>query len=322
MRLKLVVRDAIAAVLGAIPLRLLNPLRSVYSQSKKHSLRYKTLTLILGVLRYRRLDSDIETFELPDNPSRRFVNNNSILTRKIYWFGERGYEGSEVYFWRYFCQRALKILEIGANTGYYTTQGALAAPDTRYLAVEPHRASVETLRQNLALNAVRNVEVVEAAVVGHKVSERMELVIPDVDHDEAPTGAFLARGTEGISRTAAKSISVPLVEAIDLADNVDLLKLDVEGYEYEILHSLASYIKSNTPTIFAEVLRRTPKLRGILVEMCQNHGYRPFGVGPNQLHPISLDQLARDVLGNVFSSRDIVLMSPRFDPLALEVKSS
>ena len=163
---------------------------------------------------------------------------NSILTRRIYWFGEGGYEGSEVYFWRYFCKRARNILEIGANTGYYTTQGALAAPNTPYLAVEPHPVSVKTLKQNLALNSLRNVEVIEAAVVGRKASERMDLVIPDIDDDESPPGAYLAGGTEGISRTGAKSISVPLVEASDLIDDVDLLKLDVEGYEYEILLSI------------------------------------------------------------------------------------
>ena len=302
------VRDAVAALLGTIPLRFLSPLRGLFSRSRKHSPRYKTLTLILGVLRYRPLDSDIETFELPDNPSCRFVNNNSILTRRIYWFGEGGYEGSEVYFWRYFCKRARNILEIGANTGYYTTQGALVAPNTPYLAVEPHPVSVKTLKQNLALNSIRNVEVIEAAVVGRKASERMDLVTPDIDDDESPPGAYLAGGTEGISRTGAKSISVPLVEASDLIDDVDLLKLDVEGYEYEILLSIASYIKANTPTILAEVLRKTPKLRGILVEMCQNYGYRPFGVGHSKLHPISLDQLAADVLGKMFSSRDVVLL--------------
>ena len=177
---------------------------------------HKALSVILGVVRYRRLDSSIDTFALSDNPSRRFVNNNSILTRKIYWFGEGGYEGSEVHFWRYFCRRAAKILEIGANTGYYTTQGALAAPDTPYLAIEPHPASVTTLNRNLELNSVRNVEVVQAAVVGRKQSERMDLVIPDIDHDEAPPGAFLAGGTEGINRIAAKTISVPLTRIFNL----------------------------------------------------------------------------------------------------------
>src|SRR3712207_7346831 len=48
--------------------------------------------------------------------------------------------------WRKLCRASERVLELGANVGYFSVQGALAAPQARYTAVEPHPFSVDVCR--------------------------------------------------------------------------------------------------------------------------------------------------------------------------------
>jgi hypothetical protein len=91
---------------------------------------------------------------------------------------------------RVFSLSADKVLELGSSVGYYTVQGARAAPGVEYVAVEPHPESIETCRANLELNQVRNVRLINAAAVAHTDGGATDLVVPQTQLGH-PTVAFL-----------------------------------------------------------------------------------------------------------------------------------
>lgn len=97
----------------------------------------------------------------------------------LYCYGQEGYEGHEVSWWRHFCRQSHGVLEIGANIGYYTVQGALAAPGIPYTTVVAHPESADVVRRNLELNAIHHVKVIQAAVVGTTDVTTVELALPD-----------------------------------------------------------------------------------------------------------------------------------------------
>jgi hypothetical protein len=158
--------------------------------------------------------------------------------------------------------------------------------------------------------------VVQAAVVAKKQQETMELMIPDVDHDESPAGAFLDSGTEGVDRKASRSVSVSLIEARQLLEEakhpIDLIKIDAEGYEFQILTALEEFVRKKRPVIFVEVLRRTPQLRKLLISLCKDCGYLMHAIGRKTLHAISPDDLNLLVLQEIYRTRDVVLTPPGF----------
>src|SRR5215212_6643397 len=88
--------------------------------------------------------------------------------------------------WRHCCTRASAVLELGANVGYFTVQGATAAPGARYVAVEPHPVSAGVCRANLALNGIGSVELLEAAAVPGAGPSAVELQVP-ADQLATPT---------------------------------------------------------------------------------------------------------------------------------------
>jgi FkbM family methyltransferase len=307
---RLLLRNAYARCLGPIPDSYLLALRTAYLNAPPGSRRRQLLFQALNCLRYKHPDRKVRSFLIPDEPSVTLLNVDSIIVRHLYWLGLYGsaWEGTEIRAWQYFCARASKILEIGANIGVYTLCGATRARQGAYTAVEPHPYTSGVLRLNLELNQLGRVNVIEAAVVGHKLVDRMMLMIPAADQDETPSGSFLA-GSGEVSCRASQSHEVAVAEIHDLIDGVDLLKLDVEGYEYDILKSVREVLLDQRPTLFVEVLPQARKLQQFLADLSRRGSFELFAAG-RTVQRIEPGDLTNGELQRKHQSRD-VFMVPR-----------
>ncbi|MEW2353842.1 FkbM family methyltransferase [Spirillospora sp. NPDC029432] len=302
VRLRLRARIALSRSLTAVPLRLVIAVRDRNAASGR--LFWRALA---GVLRHRPL-SPLTEFELPGGSGVRLDASRSRLAQLLFWYGEHGYEGAETHWWRTLCARSTRILEIGANIGYYTVQGALAAPGTPYTTVEANPESAAITSRNVELNGLEHVTVVQAAVVGEGAPAAMELALPDQERYAAPTGAYLATGTEGISgRPATASVTVPTVPMSALVEKVDLVKLDIEGYEANVLESVRDWLLEERPVIVVEVLREAHRLREVIREL-RAAGYEVRAIGADRLHVIGDAELRDPAPLPRYGSRDVILV--------------
>jgi len=308
MKLRLLLRDIIATSLRLLPLRWLDKLRNPRDFGKASGLCRQSRRRVLRILRHRRLDASIASFCPPDRPDVCFNNVDSVLMRRLYWLGQSGYEATESLCWEYCCSKSRVILEIGANVGLYTVFGArAAAADSRYTAVEPLSANFAALGCNVKLNDLKNVDLIQAAVVGEKKSETAELLIPTNDRDANPAGAFLASVAEARGHRARASETVRLIEASEIFEGVDLIKLDVEGSEYDILHGMTHRILKEQPTLFIEIFMQAKRLRKLLVKWCEAARFRVFVPADDGLVEITPDHLGSSDLQQQFGTRDVIM---------------
>mgnify|MGYP001065229260 CR=1 FL=1 len=126
---------------------------------------------------------------------------------------------------------AWSVVDVGAGLGDFTVLAAKACPAGVVHAYEPLPGSFALLEQNLALNAVTNVQRFEAAVASRAGS----LVIPSTDVEpvkvrttDAPVGA----------------LSVPAIDLGAVLDALpdgrcDFLKVDCEGGEVGVFQEAA-----------------------------------------------------------------------------------
>lgn len=264
--------------------------------------------------RYRGVPPDLTSFALHDNPDVRMTNADSFIVEWLYWFGERyGYEPATIRWWRQFCAASSSIVELGANIGYYTVQGARMTPAAGYTAVEPHPRCAEVCRRNLVLNGISNVTVVEAAAVADASSATVPLVLPGGrDHyDEAPCTGFVGVNDVhhgAVDRSSYSSVQVPTVEISKLVGPAtDLVKMDVEGQEHLLLLTLLDQLKETRPTIFVELLDSTPHLRALVLDELLPAGYQCFVPAEKALLPLSPAAIADVSLSKAFGTRDIIL---------------
>jgi FkbM family methyltransferase len=264
---------------------------------------------VLQALYRSGIPRGVSQFRLVDDPSLSFVAVDSQVLEQLYWSGTRGWEPEVLPWWRACCRRAHGVLELGANVGWFAVQGGRAAPDVRYVAVEPHPLSAATCRRHLELNGVSSVEVVEAAAVADPVAVSVALHVPD-DQAATPTVAYLPVDSElpaDMTRPGPRVLDVPAIDVRSLLDGVDLIKLDVEGQEHVLLGAMREQLRTHHPTLFVEVLPGTPQLRALLADLCASDGYRCFAMDRGGLVELLPDRLRTVRLMDEFGCQDVVL---------------
>jgi FkbM family methyltransferase len=283
-----------AGVVRRLPVTVADRLRGPVTAPPR-SPRRRAHDALLQVLRRGGIPAGVTTFTLRDNRDLRFVNAESLVLHQLYWFGEQGWEPQLLPWWRRFCRRSSAILELGANVGYFTVQGAKAGPQARYTAVEPYPFSARVCRANLELNHVKSVELVTAAAVAQLAT---------------PTVAFIRAGTElpePMSRRVRQTISVPAVDVRPLLSGVDLLKLDVEGQEHALLAASREHLRARRPTVFVEVLPGTARLRRLIAELCRDDGFHCYVPHAGSLVRLEAPDILDAPLLDRYGGQDVIL---------------
>ncbi|GEP43532.1 FkbM family methyltransferase [Brevifollis gellanilyticus] len=147
------------------------------------------------------------------------------------------------------------VVEIGANVGVFTCMFGekLRNTATKIYAFEPAPKAYGRLVENLRLNGLEQVNAFNAAV-GSETSFQMFF-----EPQGCLTNGSLLAGFAGKFSEAVRSRPVLVVDAAMLRFLLDgcrhmLLKIDVEGYEANVLESLAPVLASHRPDILLEVL--------------------------------------------------------------------
>ena len=151
-------------------------------------------------------------------------------------------------------QPGAACLDIGANIGCYTLVMAFAAgSDGKVVALEPHPGVAERLSENVALNRLRNVSIVRAAL-WH--SDGVATL-----HSYEPGSSKKGISSLKASESARHAIEVPTVSGKALEEkfhftSLDLIKIDVEGAEMVALQELSDLIETHRPSLIIEYRRQ------------------------------------------------------------------
>jgi len=168
------------------------------------------------------------------------------------------------------------ILDIGANVGLLSIYFAHRFPESSVFVFEPGHDTCESLRMNVKLNGVGNVEVIEAAV-SNKTGE--------VPFEIVPQSSAQSR-IGGCDGTFVRSVTVDSFCAERDIGEVALMKVDVEGFEEEVFEGARGMLaERRIRFIYYEVCPGNCSATGHDVEvpskMLRPHGY--------QLHRVKLD---------------------------------
>jgi FkbM family methyltransferase len=134
----------------------------------------------------------------------------------------------------------LPILDIGAHAGFFTLYVRSLNPTVKVVAVEPVKENVVAVKHNLKVNSVNGVEVKEMALSEHS-GERMLMISKD-SHNHALAPEF---GVDNGESRIVETMSLSDFLKNCIMEDVSLIKMDIEGAEYEVFRSIPGedYIK-------------------------------------------------------------------------------
>ncbi len=201
---------------------------------------------------WRRLPVETDfAIHFPEGLSFRYLSTAyDGIGRQLFWKGERWWEYETTALFARLARRAALSLDIGANTGFYTLLAAAANPDGRVIAFEPVPRLRERLHQNVALNGWDHRCAVRAEAVSAEPG-RTQLHVPD---QAVPTSASLdPAGYRGLKGQLIDVDITTVDRAVPEDQRVDLIKIDVEGFEHTVLAGAERVLVRDRPIIVLEV---------------------------------------------------------------------
>lgn len=173
------------------------------------------------------------------------IDTTNYIDASIYYMGD--YEPWLKKFFKVIIKKNSTVLDVGANIGFHSLYFAeLAGNNGKVISVEPILQNFEALEKNIALNHFKNIITVQKAL-----ASKQRLMQIGIDANNNNPGAFSLMGN------GAKKIDIHCVKGDDLLDDlliekIDFIKIDVEGFELEVIKGLLKTIARDKPVIIFE----------------------------------------------------------------------
>lgn len=132
------------------------------------------------------------------------------------------------------------VYDVGAHTGYYSLLASLlVGPRGLVYAFEPVPANLNYLREHLRRNDIKNTRVCACAVTDSIGPMRFQ------EHQHSSMGRLDAAGSLEV-----EAVSLDRLHAAGKIRPPDVIKMDIEGAEYEALKGAGSILTDYHPIIF------------------------------------------------------------------------
>ena len=139
------------------------------------------------------------------------------------------------------------IVDVGAHAGFFSVFAKALNPAARLIAIEPEPGNIAALAENFKLNGIDNFEIVAGALGGD--SGRRNLALAKDSHNHRLLARKEQKNTETL---VVNSWSLPELVKKCIIERIGLLKMDIEGGEYEVFDSLNAEDFSKISSIILE----------------------------------------------------------------------
>ena len=155
------------------------------------------------------------------------------------------YESLETLFVQDIVKRSMTIIDVGANIGYYTTIFSKISQNGTVYAFEPDAINFSLLQRNCHTNKLNNVKLYNLACGNLNKTESL----------------FISKDNKGDHRTykidgeERESNQVRMIRLDDFLPNIpklDFVKIDIQGYEFEVIRGMIDLITKHKPVILLE----------------------------------------------------------------------
>jgi FkbM family methyltransferase len=188
-------------------------------------------------------------------------------------------------------------LDVGANVGWHTLlMASLVGASGRVLAVEANPFVRQRLHDHLCLNRFRHVDVVPYAAAD--TEGMVEFYAPAANDPGSGNGHVVEIRPGGRGETIR--VEARLLDGIVAASAIrrlDLIKIDVEGFEWRVLRGGEETIAKFRPHIIfeynTEYASRGGGMPELMGEFFRTHRYRLFASGLNWAEAIEDDRWPR-----------------------------
>ena len=159
--------------------------------------------------------------------------------------GLNEYEPQIIEQFKSYCRTGMNVLDIGANIGVYTMLAAkLVGTHGKVFAYEPYPTNCTLIRKSIQENQFKNIQLFQNAV-----SDKEEFIYLDSEPGGSNCMSIQADPAY-IPELIVQSVTVDAT--IPKETRIDLIKIDIEGFEGIAIQGMLNTLNNNRPIIFME----------------------------------------------------------------------
>jgi len=156
------------------------------------------------------------------------------------------------------------VVDVGAHVGYFALWATASNPKVKIYALEPIKENFDLLKKNITENKFKNIKAENVAL----------------NKETGAVNIFLSEDSHNHSLLPISESSVK-VKAVSFADfvkknkikKISLLKMDIEGGEYEIFQNSIGEIAGKTENIFLEYHQTESKNFKVIENILRENGF-------------------------------------------------
>lgn len=190
------------------------------------------------------------------------------------------------------------ILDVGANLGYYALNFAQRSIGGSVYCFEPDPHNFRKLKKNISQNDFSNIKLFNYGL--GKESGSFYLGVID-KHNTGMNSVVSEKNADIVSQSEIHIKALDQVDEILNLKKIDLIKVDIEGYEYHFLLGARQTITKHHPLVFMELcdahLRRQDSSANAIIELLYDLGYNSIKTTSNQkIEEVALDNCQFDII--------------------------
>ncbi len=186
---------------------------------------------------------NIEFLMLLNNSGHDLATMSSLFDIGIY-------EKSTTIFIANYLKNGDTFIDVGANNGYFSLLAAGIVGSTgRIISIEPQSESYARLVKNIQINNIRNI--VPFRLSASNTTQSMSIFFP-----EGGSGlTSMLNNKVGLHSEKVMAYPLDLLIKDSYLNNKTIIKIDVEGYEHEVLQGASNLICQNDIVIVFEYFK-------------------------------------------------------------------
>lgn len=140
------------------------------------------------------------------------------------------------------------IIDAGAHIGLFSLYLKWLYPSSQIIAIEPLTENYKLMTKNFDINSICGIKTINLALSNKK--GKINIILPDKKQFDSATTVFTSNSYYKLQRVKTSTLKNIIDQ--EKIKTIDLLKLDIEGAEYEIIKNEIKTLKSTIKNVLVE----------------------------------------------------------------------
>ena len=248
-----------------------NMIQNIPYNLRKRIITERTKHLLMPVLKFLFPSSPLKRMKVRNGPAKGAILEAHPYRDVHYWTGVQEPQLQEKI--PRLIREGDSVYDVGGAMGYYSILfSKFAGKKGKVYVFEPNPTNIERIESIIKINGSENVKLVKKALYNKETTVNILINKTKADRKELSNSVILKNKTHKKGFTEKKVHTITLDNHWKKHKKIDVIKIDIEGFELEVLQGAKHALKEH-PLLILELHTAAKEKSKKLYELLKEAGY-------------------------------------------------